>query len=262
MDGVTVHACKLIYGATPGGHNIFDCLFLNGDSYSALCPDRITYGEFLSKKLNVPLINNAIPGSNNDRIIRSSVESITDLLETGKTPLVVIGLSFIRRLEVWYYGNNTKLLSRVPDRADDHSSLKLITLDHLMNTNEITTGQKELFIETTDTLHKRLIDFYMDLFLFCNWLEKMNLQYFVFSPASNTECNTFSLNISGLKFIDWCKDNQRIWKLIDFCFLDWAKDHDPEADVTGHLSTNGHRKFTDILIENLNSLFGEPNGAI
>jgi len=246
----------------PGGHDIFDCLFLNGDSYSALCPDRITYGEFLGKELNVPLINKAVPGSNNDRIIRSSVESITDLLETGKTPLVVIGLSFIRRLEVWYYGNNTKLLSRVPDRADEHSSLKLITLDHLMNTNEITTGQKELFIETTDTLHKRLIDFYMDLFLFCNWLEKMNLQYFIFSPASNTECTTFGLNISGLKFIDWCKDNQRIWKLIDFCFLDWAKDHDSEADVTGHLSTNGHRKFTDILIENLNSLFRGPNGII
>jgi len=242
---------------------LFDCLFLNGDSYSAGSDNITTYGEFLSQKLDVPLINKSIPGSNNDRIIRSSVETITKLLEQGRTPMVILGLSFIRRLETWYYGNNKDLLSKIPDcNLDDQCRLNLITLDHLMHSEEMTPGQKELFIETTDTLHKRLVDFYMNLFFFCHWIEKMNLQYFVFSPARNTDCTIFSLNISGLKFIDWCNQNPRIWKLTDFCFIDWAKEHDNNAESTGHLSTDGHRKFADVLLTNLNSLPGGFNGTV
>lgn len=242
---------------------MFDCLFVNGDSYSAPYPDKTTYGEFLSQALEVPLINKSISGSNNDRIMRSSVEIITDLLQQGKTPMVVIGLSFIRRIEVWYYGNNKNILSKIPDRDPNRpSNLQLITLNHLMHTNEITSDQKALFIETTDTLHKRLVDFYMNLFLFCHWVEKMNLPYFVFSPASNTHCTTFSLNIAGLKFIDWCQNNPRIWKLTDFCFKDWAQHNDADAESTGHLSTAGHQKFASLLLTELQSLPGGLNGTV
>jgi hypothetical protein len=263
VAGDIVHDFKSTFGETPGVRDLFDCLFLNGDSYSALSLDRITYGEFLSQKLNVSLINKAVLGSNNDRIIRSSIESIADLLEAGRTPFVIIGLSFIRRIEVWYYGKNKYLLSKIPDcNSNQAPKINLITLDHLISANEITTGQKELFIETTDTLHKRFIDFYMNLFLFCNWLEKLNLRYFIFSPASNVECTAYSLNISELVFIDWCNSNPNIWKLNDFCFLDWAKEHDKDADITGHLSTHGHKKFADILLTNLNLPSGEPNGNI
>jgi hypothetical protein len=242
---------------------LFDCLFLNGDSYSAPDSNKTIYGDFLSRALEVPLINKSVPGSNNDRIMRSSVEIITDLIQQGKTPMVVLGLSFIRRLEVWYYGNNKNLLSKIPDRDPDSSNnLQLITLDHLMHTNEITSDQKALFLETTDTLHKRLVDFYMNLFFFCHWIEKMNLPYFVFSPASNMDCTTFSLNISGLKFIDWCQNNPRIWKLTDFCFKDWAQHNDADAESTGHLSTVGHKKFASLLFTELQSLPGGLNGTV
>ncbi len=227
---------------------MFDCIFLNGDSYSAYAPEKITYGEFLRDQLNVPLINQAVVGSNNDRIIRSSIDYISSLIEQGQRPLVIIGLSFVRRLEVWYYGNNKDILSKIPD---SHSNLNLITLSHLVDAREVTTEQKALIIDTTDVLHKRLIDFYMNLFLFYSWLEKLELDYFIFSPARNTDCSPYSLNISRLKFVNQCLNNPKIWNLHNFCFLDWAKDHDMDAKPTGHLSTDGHKKFADILLANL-----------
>ena len=120
----------------------FDCIFINGDSYSAekgyLCladKDKV-YGNFLSRILNIPVKNVAIPGSSNDRILRSSIEYINDLKQQYQNPLVIIGWSFIRRIEVWYYGDDTKILKNVPDiKFNEHS--KLCTLDFLINKKSI-----------------------------------------------------------------------------------------------------------------------------
>lgn len=244
----------------------FDCLFVNGDSYSAADIHGITtYAEFLSQHFDVPLINKSAVGSSNDRIMRSTLESVINLVETGKTPLVILGLSFVRRREVWYYGSNIKkyqyfgntqdILHWIPD---SESNLSMITLDFLADTEAITPGQKAQLIDSVSVkhLHKILVDFYMNLFLFCNWIEKMNLQYYVFSAANNTYLECLQSDISGLRLADWCKKNPRIWSHNDFCFLDWAKVHDKDAKETGHLSTSGHKKLANVLIQNLKSLPG------
>ena len=92
----------------------YDCILINGDSYSAPTNYKV-YGNFLSEKLGIPVINFAIPGSNNQRILRSSIEYLQQIKSEYSNPLVVIGWSFIRRIEVWYYGNNQKLLNAIPD---------------------------------------------------------------------------------------------------------------------------------------------------
>jgi hypothetical protein len=50
--------------------------------------------------------------------------------------------------------------------------------------------------------------------------------------------------------VKWCANNKHFYRLHDFCILNWAKENDPDAHpVTGHLSEQGHKKFTSLLQE-------------
>ena len=233
----------------------FDCIFINGDSYSAekgyLCladKDKV-YGNFLSRILNIPVKNVAIPGSSNDRILRSSIEYINELKQQYQNPLVIIGWSFIRRIEVWYYGDDTKILKNVPDiKFNEHS--KLCTLDFLINKNEASLEQKILVNEDMH-IHKALTDFYTKLYLFATMLESQNLKYLFFSAAKNIDCPTSCFPfIDSLFQTNWIKQNPSVYQLHEFCIMNWAKKNDPEAHpVTGHLSTVGHEKFAHYLLD-------------
>jgi hypothetical protein len=228
---------------------MFDCVLINGDSYSAKQINQNVYGDFLQEQLGIPVYNMAVPGSNNQRILRSTLEN----LHHYKNPLVLIGWSFIRRLEVWYYGTNQSILRRIPDRdphIDSAKHPKFITLDLLMKENEATLEQKCLINEDL-FVHKQLTDFYTNLYMFAHTLESMRIPYRFFSAARNTEIpiNCFPY-IESLHQVKWCANNKHFYRLHDFCILNWAKENDPDAHpVTGHLSEQGHKKFTSLLQE-------------
>jgi hypothetical protein len=226
----------------------FDCIFINGDSYSAPNHNGKVYSDFLAEKIKIPVINLAIAGSNNDRITRSSIEHIDQLTQQYQNPLIIIGWSFIRRLEVWYYGNNPVALKRVPD--SEHS--RFITLDHLLTLNEATFEQKCLINEDL-FLHKQLMHFYTNLYTFAHTLESKNLSYKFFSGADNTDCPTNCFPyIDSLAQVQWVANNKAIYKLHEFCISNWARAHDPDCNTgTGHLSTNGHEQFADFMLDNL-----------
>jgi hypothetical protein len=233
----------------------FDCIFINGDSYSASSNDRLVYGDFLSKELGIPVINLARSGSNNQRILRSSIEELNALKLSYQTPLILIGWSFIRRLEVWYYGNNQKVLNRIPDQRPAlglHLQPRLVTLDMLLSEKEATLEQKALVNEDL-FVHKSLIDFYTNLYMFSHLLAHMSLEYFWFSAARNTDCPTHCFPyIDSLNQVNWVKNNKNIFGLHDFCILDWAKQNDPDCHpVTGHLSESGHEKFAKFILEKI-----------
>jgi hypothetical protein len=226
----------------------FDCIFINGDSYSAPKQNDKVYADFLAARMKIPVINLAIAGSNNDRITRSSIESIETLKTQYQNPLVIIGWSFIRRLEVWYYGNNPTVLNRIPD--SDQS--RFITLDHLVNLNEATVEQKCL-INDDLFIHKQLMNFYTNLYTFAHTLESKNLSYVFFSGARNTDCpiNCFPY-IESLSQVQWVANNKTIYKLHEFCIMNWAKENDPDSHpVTGHLSTTGHEYFANFMLDNM-----------
>lgn len=221
----------------------YDCIFINGDSYSAPNNHKV-YGDFLSEKFNVPVKNFALPGSNNQRILRSSIEYLNELKSEYKNPLVIIGWSFIRRIEVWYYGNNEKLLRTMPDSAQS----RLITLDRVIGAGEATLEQKALINEDL-FVHKQLIDFYTNLYMFAHTLESQNLSYLFFSAARNTDCPIHCFPyINSLSQVQWIANNKNVYKLHEFCIMNWAKEHDNDSHpVTGHLSELGHKKFAELL---------------
>lgn len=227
--------------------NNYDCLLINGDSYSVNNRGN-AYGDFLSEKLNIPVKNFAIPGSNNDRILRSTIEYLKDIKQTYKNPLVIVGWSFVRRIEVWYYGNNTQILNNIPDNGES----RLVTLDHLLKNNQATIEQKAL-VNKDPFLHKQLTDFYTKLYLFGNLLESFDIDYFCFSGAKNTDCPVHCFPyINSLHQVQWVSENKKFYKLHDFCIMDWAFKNDAKCnEVTGHLSEDGHQKFAELLLTEL-----------
>ena len=227
--------------------NNYDCLLINGDSYSA--PDKFkVYGDYLGEALGIPVKNFAIPGSNNDRILRSTIEYIQDIKQEYTNPLVIIGWSFIRRLEVWYYGNDKKTIKQMHD--NDQS--RFVTLDYLLHDGLATLEQKAL-INDDLSLHKQLTDFYTKLYLFGNLIESLGLDYLCFSGAKNTDCPIHCFPyIDNLHQTQWVKQNKNFYKLHDFCIQKWAFENDNECKSTGHLSPLGHEKFATIILEKLN----------
>jgi hypothetical protein len=226
----------------------YDCILINGDSYSASIPNKKVYGDFLSEHFNIPVRNYAIRGSNNQRILRSSIEHLHKIKAEFQNPLVIIGWSFVRRLEVWYYGNNEKLINQMPDSSQS----RFITIGHVINAGEATLEQKALINEDL-FVHKQLMDFYTNLYMFAHILELQNINYVFFSAAKNTDCPVHCFSyIESLQQVKWIANNPNIFKLHDFCIMDWAKDNDPECHpVTGHLSEDGHKKFSNFILNNL-----------
>ena len=231
-----------------------DCIIINGDSYSAPHTTTKVYGDFLSEQLGIPVKNYAVVGSNNDRILRSTIEYLHTIRSQYQQPLVIIGWSFIRRLEVWYYGNHQGVIGSIPDKKDlpEHQQPRFITLNRLLNLGEATLEQKAL-VNTDFCVHKQLTDFYTNLYLLGNLLESQNLNYLFFSAAQNTEVPIHCFPyLQELHQVHWVASNNKIFKLHEFCIQDWAKEHDPDSKpVTGHLSEFGHKLFADFLQHNL-----------
>lgn len=227
---------------------LYDCLLINGDSYSAEIKNKKVYGNFLSESLGIPVKNFAQPGSNNKRILRSTIEYLWQVKEQYQNPLVIIGWSFVRRQEVWYYGNNANIIQKIPDNPDS----RLITLDSLLHAKEATLDQKSMILPDSQ-VHKSLTDFYTDLYLCSHYLKQQKINYFWFSAARNTDCPIHCFPyLMSLKQVQSVSQDQAIFQLHDFCIMNWANENDPDADsVTGHLSENGHLKFANFLLEKL-----------
>lgn len=233
---------------------MYDCLLINGDSYSAATSFPV-YADALGQELNLPVINIATPGSSNDRILRSSIEKILELKQQNKNPLVIIGWSFIRRLEVWYYGDKLKGLN-IPDTAgkQSHQSPRFVTLDMLIHHNLATIEQKCLIQEDL-FVHKQLTDFYTKVYLLANTLNGLGVNWFMFSAAKNIEIPVHCFPyIDSLAHVKWCQEQKNIRELHNFCIQRWAEENDPEClPVTKHLSEAGHKKFSGVLLDWLRS---------
>ena len=228
----------------------YDCIVVNGDSYSAPDPSIQVYSEWLSTKLNIPVKNFSAIGCSNQRILRSSIEYVNQVKADYSNPLILIGWSFVHRLEVWYPGNNEEIVGRIPDKSLSPES-KLITLDWVLNSKEATIEHKALVNDVQ--LPKQLTDFYTNLYMFGQLLESMNIDYRFFSAANNTNCSiNYYPHLQSLAQVQWVAHNPRIHKLHSFCIPRWAKENDPDRNVqTGHLSKLGHEKFADFVLTNL-----------
>jgi len=238
-----------------------DLLLINGDSYSAYDPSTKVYGEHIANKWQVPIDNLARAGSNNDRILRSTVEAVIQHQSSGRHPFVIVGLSFVRRQEVWLTDmaphEHYLVKEKYPEIRQDIEILPVVTLDKVKNHPRHKERFKHLVMEDF-YVHKKLLDLYMSLYLFQQLLLARDIPYFIFSAARNTDCpiNCFPA-ISHLASVKSVTLDPAIYGLHEHCVMHWAQANDPDhARETGHLSPGGHVSYGQWLQTKMEEIYG------
>lgn len=228
----------------------YDLLYVNGDSYSART-DFPVYSDHLQDLTGIPVINRAIAGSNNQRIMRSTINDLLELPRENRV-LCVIGFSFVTRDEIWYEGSDPGVIKKIPD-LDDQNQGRLITADFVTKT----MGWSEAHDILIDiNINRQLAHFYCNLFCFVNTLQNLGVDYLVFSAANNQGWR----NEHRIYFDKWplyqkLKQDPRILDLHDFYIGKWAADNQLATTDTLHLLKDGHVKFADFILDRLNDLY-------
>jgi hypothetical protein len=223
----------------------YDFIYLNGDSYSAKYSARC-YGDFLQDKLGIPVFNKACMGSNNYRITRITLENILEIKSQHPRMLVILGMSFITRDEIWYE-DTVKQSMVIPDNAEFPESR--LTTSRVLD-NGAWDEIKDHIVDLN--INRQLVHFYTNLYMLTQTLENFGVDYFIFSAARNDgwrEANWSFIN--SLRIAKECNSNPKIFNLHNFSIPEFAKQNNIDTASTGHLYEDGHDKFSNFLIEKL-----------
>lgn len=173
-------------------------ILFNGDSYTAT-NGSTSYTDVVQKNLpNADVKNIAMAGSSNSRIFKSTIEHLARYVNTYEEIVCVIGYSFIHsRFEVasqqdlftktektFYdndYGFDLNWDSYTTNKPEDAIYPKFIT-------SNFVDGVIDKIMRIPELVDQTLLSssFYNDLYMFINTLENLNIKYFVFSAANNT----------------------------------------------------------------------------
>lgn len=214
-------------------------LYVNGDSYSAAAKDFKVYSDILGEKLSVPVINDAMIGSSNDRIFRTTLEYIASLNGNEK-PVIVIGFSFLTREETW-----TDNIDAYKHRIKDYSKSQFVSLDWLKKSD---TTDEIMHLIIDQNINKQTINFYTKLYMLTSLLKSLDIPYFMFSAANNVDYR--NLNWGSLKSLSMyqkiCQDSN-VLDFKTFNIPQWASENGIKTTNTGHLLNNGHVKFAEYI---------------
>lgn len=146
-----------------------DTLYCNGASWawgqelgdeSESYRNQHSFPGLLSQHYNLSLVNAAVPGASNQRILRTTVADISKLIAEGKKPFVLITWGLTHRFEL--YNNKTKSWAAFisPDNVDDKSLANKIWADYSSD-----------YSDTIQFIHQ--------IILLESFLKKNNVPYFM-----------------------------------------------------------------------------------
>jgi len=214
-------------------------IFINGDSYSATTQHTTTYSQYLKNLTDTTVINQAMAGGSNDRIFRTTLEYCLGCT-ADKTPLIMIGFSFIPREETWLEN-----IDAYAQKIKDYPGSKFVTTDWI-NYKDLDCLTKQAIID--QNINKQMINFYTKLFMLTQTLQRLGFPYFLFSAADNTDYKNLNWDsLRSLKLYQAVLQDPNIFDLHQFNIPKWAKDHVLTTTETGHLYTDGHEKFANFL---------------
>jgi hypothetical protein len=246
-------------------------IYCNGDSYSAetihLTLKNQTYAHVVGEHLKGFVINNAISGSCNRRIIRTSVHDMMHQrqLNPDQKIIALIGLSFEIRSEIW---NNHKIAS-TPSESNfeshhftgkiDWREMLLYGKDIGLDKNKNRVDQKffDKFSQGRAYYYSpyaERINLLCDLMMFQSLMQQLNVQFLVFQGPMAEKLESDYL-------LDFFKSNLKSENFFDFetfGFTDWCHQQGFEPldfkdrPQIGHYGPNAHRAFAEqILIPHL-----------
>lgn len=246
---------------------MFDTIYSNSCSFGAPDQGHKVYADHIAEKFNAKLINQGVAGSCNRRIIRSSLRDLIDLHETSQNILMLIGLSFVSRTELW----QTDL---PPLNNDGH--FHPIIIDHqkiswkekglidtiVPNVSDyarlpIKEYYKQWLIHLS--LESEVTNLLTDLIMLTGWAKSKNIKYLVY-------CNTNTLPGEpqvGLtspfiaNLFQTVLNDKHIIDLWNFSFKDYAlsckfipKDYNIYGEH-GHPNAEAHQSFAHLLLDKL-----------
>ena len=214
----------------------YDCIIVNGDSYTAETPDHMVYSQYISAtSSHHHVLNFALAGASNRRIFRSTLDQVIKAKKDFNNILCIVGYSFLHRKEIWYEGNDQDVLKKCYDT-------KMITSSWVSNK-----------IAPINELNDNLVvtHFYDDLYMFYNTLENIGCNYYIFSAAENVFSKYDKIHLQNLYTYKACSSNKKIIPMRDFCIKGFALSKNLPTNSTGHMDHRGHREFAKHLIKEL-----------
>lgn len=249
-------------------------IYCNGDSYSDELYHcslvKSVYANILAEHTGGFVINKAITGSCNRRIIRTTIHDVVHQRQLNPTQQIIalIGLTFELRSELWI----DNLLSTVPEESNfrTHQFSKQINWrENLLADKNI--GTKNNY-RLDDAFYKEYsrgrayfyspyaerINLLTDLLMLKSLLDSLNIDFLIFqSPKAEKLQSDYLLDflkqqvyndnrildLEEFGFVDWCCENQ----FVPLDFLDRPQ--------IGHYGPDAHRAFAEqFLIPKLHGL--------
>ena len=251
----------------------FPLIYCNGDSYSdenfheSLVGN--TYANFVSKVCNGFVINKAITGSCNRRIIRTTVHDAIQLrqLNPDQQIIILIGLSFDVRSEIWAEDK----INTIPEESQFKT--------HNFNNQSVQSGntQKNKNIKTKKNFepnkflkqysagrayffspYAERINLLCDCIMLRSLLDSLKIDFLIFqSPRAHKLESDYLLEF----FKNQISSDPRFFDFETFGFCDWSTQQNftpfdyLDRPAIGHYKPDAHRAFAEqILLPKLTDL--------
>jgi hypothetical protein len=247
----------------------FPMIYCNGDSYSndnfhpELC------GKIYSNRVGELLqggyvINKAINGASNRRIIRTAVSDL--LIERKNNPqqkiIALLGLTFELRSEIWV--ENPKI-AHAPEESNFRShqfSEQLHWKENLMDGADIETKnpynlEKKFYKKFSEgrafffSPYAERINLLCDLVMLRKFLESQDIKFLIFQA---TQAEKLESDFLLDQFRDELRDDKRIMDLESFGFCNWAHEQGfvpfdyLDRPTIGHYKSDAHAAFAEQII--------------
>lgn len=245
----------------------FPLIYCNGDSYSSdrYHPSLVgkTYDYIIGEHCNGFVINAAIPGSCNRRIIRTSLHDL--ILQRQLNPLqkiiALINLTFELRSEIWV----DDLLNQSPTESNfvTHTfSSQENWRENLLNGKDIETSNKHKldtnFYEKFSqgrayffSPYAERINLLTDLIMLKSTLDSINVDFLIFQGP-------IAEKVESEYLLDFLKQqiatDQRIFDLEKFGFCNWSYDQKfipldlLDRPTIGHYGADAHYAFANAVL--------------
>ena len=237
-------------------------LYSNSCSFGAPTDDHAVYPEIVAKNLNAQLINKGIGASCNRRIIRTTLRDVNEIADDV---LVLIGLTFLSRSEIWR--------PEVPAVDNDGHFYQIKPTQNVSWTNGLMDTIVPNIHEKVDPevsdyykqwiLHynreSQMTELCTDLVMLTGWLRSKGIKYKIFSNVDKLEGSEHigydSPFISSLQ--DTILNDEGVIDPWKFSFGTFArelglrpKDEDL-LGIHGHPGAQAHELFAKYLTETL-----------
>jgi len=234
-------------------------IYVNGDSYSCIS-DGLRYSEVLGEHFKCDVINSAIAGSSNNRIIRTSIRELIQLRKQHDEIFAIISVSFPLRTELW----DTDLSDNRFINDGEFTSFQTSQTKHWFQAggNYGHSKYKDYINQWLRwyNIEAETVKLLQEIILLASWCKQNNIRYVIFSGALQEPVDITAPFICD--FYDEMSNDKNIINIFQDSFTAWCvrHGHKPIDNFTqeihgrtydiGHHGEQAHRAFANYLMEN------------